>query len=123
MRISDWSSDVCSSDLLEAQTGKGEGVARGQRAREIFLDLAEPPAVFEAHVGHRRLDDDPRVQPVLRGEPRMRDPPLARHVGSEAAEAGVAFESLAAVAHEAAQPCETPSHDPAGGRAWAKRRR
>src|SRR3546814_9403278 len=98
MRISDWSSDVCSSDLLEAQTGKGEGVARGQRAREIFLDLAEPPAVFEAHVGHRRLDDDPRVQPVLRGEPRMRDPPLARPVGSEAAEAVVAFERIAAVA-------------------------
>src|SRR3546814_14880434 len=29
MRISDWSSDVCSSDLLPARTGLGEADAKG----------------------------------------------------------------------------------------------
>src|SRR5690606_2694933 len=95
---------------------KGEGVAGDQRAGEIFLDLAEPPAVLEADVGHRRFDDDPRVEPVLRGEPWVRDAPLARAVGGEAAEAVVAFERIAAVAHEAEQSREDAGIDPPIGR-------
>jgi hypothetical protein len=52
-----------------------EGVAGRERRAERFLDLAEPAAVLEAHLEHRRLDDDAGVQSVLRDEARMADPP------------------------------------------------
>src|SRR3546814_17960712 len=40
MRISDWSSDVCSSDLMEA--ARGTGMTAGQRLVKIELPLAMP---------------------------------------------------------------------------------
>ena len=45
-----------------------------------FLDAAEIAAVLEADVEHRRLDDDARVEPMLRNEAGVGDPPRA--VGS-----------------------------------------
>src|SRR3546814_19377861 len=47
MRISDWSSDVCSSDLTEEMVGGGRGVVR-------FV------VVVLAHGMLRRFDRDPR---------------------------------------------------------------
>src|SRR3546814_5179766 len=70
MRISDWSSDVCSSDLL-------------------------------------------------RRELRVRNAPAAMPVGGEAPEAVIAFERIAAVAHETEQAAEDRRVDPAIGRCGA----
>src|SRR3546814_9556803 len=44
MRISDWSSDVCSSDLLEPGAGRGQ---RGVRLRDRYLR----PGGIEGHHG------------------------------------------------------------------------
>src|SRR3546814_17860677 len=118
MRISDWSSDVCSSDLiadrldLKAEPREGEGVAGGQRAREIFLDPAQSPPVSEAYVGHRCLHDDSGIEPVLRRELRVRNAPDAMPVGGEEPEAVIAFERIAAVAHETAQAAADLRFDP-----------
>src|SRR3546814_18551440 len=76
MRISDWSSDVCSSDL-------------------------ELAAVPEAHIEHRRLDDDPRVHPVLLDDARMADAPDAIPVLRQPLEQVIGLDRLAAVADEA----------------------
>src|SRR3546814_14210052 len=40
MRISDWSSDVCSSDLVVALAGGGGGAGRSQRRQYCHCDLA-----------------------------------------------------------------------------------
>src|SRR3546814_15040494 len=40
MRISDWSSDVCSSDLLHAADGQRERVARENAAAMVRRDVA-----------------------------------------------------------------------------------
>src|SRR3546814_6833355 len=41
MRISDWSSDVCSSDLKLLFTDDGDGLARQHRQVELHLALSE----------------------------------------------------------------------------------
>src|SRR3546814_14133239 len=48
MRISDWSSDVCSSDLVGARQKKVEGSAARQQSR---------PVACRPHVFERRSDD------------------------------------------------------------------
>src|SRR3546814_9807998 len=40
MRISDWSSDVCSSDLLKGAAAKFASIAQDQSLAESFRDLA-----------------------------------------------------------------------------------
>src|SRR3546814_1769261 len=40
MRISDWSSDVCSSDLAVAAAGRGRGAQRRRRAAAVRAGLA-----------------------------------------------------------------------------------
>src|SRR3546814_5271401 len=60
MRISDWSSDVCSSDLLRHQLGGGRGIAvePGKEAPlRIKRDLA--PVELEAHGPRRHRAEDP----------------------------------------------------------------
>src|SRR3546814_8933717 len=52
MRISDWSSDVCSSDLVEgdrSEIGRTENLARVVRynPRDIHLQLADTPTIEE----------------------------------------------------------------------------
>src|SRR3546814_5581541 len=41
MRISDWSSDVCSSDLYRSR--QAEGAARGQLVGQVLADQREMP--------------------------------------------------------------------------------
>src|SRR3546814_2195701 len=58
MRISDWSSDVCSSDLLSADQRRD--AAGGVSAGFHFRSVGVPDA--HAHIGDRgRLDDDQLV--------------------------------------------------------------
>src|SRR3546814_8225382 len=65
MRISDWSSDVCSSDLVG-------GFPRHDKYRQALLDCPANEAFFGAEVENiiaiypRRKDDDWRFQHVLR---------------------------------------------------------
>src|SRR3546814_19707023 len=59
MRISDWSSDVCSSDLIEMQPRAVAGLAVG-------IDSAAMPHRLQRI--DRRLDDAPRRAPVGRGD-------------------------------------------------------
>src|SRR3546814_19823942 len=56
MRISDWSSDVCSSDLLEADK-RGSGTAQSDEA-----------AVADLKVGRRVLDVEARAIATLAGQ-------------------------------------------------------
>src|SRR3546814_6319059 len=49
MRISDWSSDVCSSDLPAMQRLRNGG-------RHIFCDLVEVPPVLHDDVRHRDVE-------------------------------------------------------------------
>src|SRR3546814_14522875 len=52
MRISDWSSDVCSSDLLG---GHGSGFRGDEVVARAFEQLGEHAALFFAHAGQRTL--------------------------------------------------------------------
>src|SRR3546814_549011 len=61
MRISDWSSDVCSSDLCE---GFGVAATRGRDLRIYAPKIEEPPAQTEHALGLRRI---PAEQSVGRG--------------------------------------------------------
>src|SRR3546814_9259838 len=66
MRISDWSSDVCSSDLL----GQATAEAVGSRATYVELDLIrvkgkrEPQRIF-ALLGGPELMEDPEVRSTI----------------------------------------------------------
>src|SRR3546814_6767833 len=72
MRISDWSSDVCSSDLvLEAVVSRQRLVGLGDDV-VLFLIGGEPDDVVGdvavADVAVRRLDEAERVDPGVGGE-------------------------------------------------------
>src|SRR3546814_10336173 len=58
MRISDWSSDVCSSDLTEKATA-----ARGKRAPEKARSRNRQ--LYKATVHHRRKGEARRVRPTI----------------------------------------------------------
>src|SRR3546814_12058914 len=70
MRISDWSSDVCSSDLCDelgnaahlvgGQVVHDHDVAGCERRREELLDIGA-----EAFSGHRAVDHVGRIDPVM----------------------------------------------------------
>src|SRR3546814_7526575 len=65
MRISDWSSDVCSSDLHDEQVC---GLAGAERGREAVLDAV----LF--HAAERRVGDDdfhPLLRPPADQRPRQ----------------------------------------------------
>src|SRR3546814_20652220 len=49
MRISDWSSDVCSSDLLERLTAEGQTLIERRNAFELMRDQAAEH--YERHTG------------------------------------------------------------------------
>src|SRR3546814_1350854 len=66
MRISDWSSDVCSSDLIELGTYTADG-ARGAPLRVIVQDLVQAPlqdlaALADGFVAAWNVDGSPRLQ-------------------------------------------------------------
>src|SRR3546814_112847 len=81
MRISDWSSDVCSSDLQDDDLRTGSGLARDPhmtaRLVDEAMDLAESQPAAPAD--------------VLRREERFERPPqhLRRHAGAGVGDAGL----------------------------------
>src|SRR3546814_3376213 len=73
MRISDWSSDVCSSDLLRIP-GVEPVVAIGQAILAAIDGERRSGNVVAVRLGHARLpvgDGDPRCIVPLRGELRV----------------------------------------------------
>src|SRR3546814_1210929 len=79
MRISDWSSDVCSSDLLARRQPEGEAGrhdARKDRDRDALLEIELGDRGDLLFVGKRRIlaragdrnDDDPRQRDGERSE-------------------------------------------------------
>src|SRR3546814_13883342 len=69
MRISDWSSDVCSSDLLEA-------ISLAQRLHPLDEQIAERERLA-AHLGHVGFEDQvdtdfERREPEHRGRPALK---------------------------------------------------
>src|SRR3546814_10609323 len=65
MRISDWSSDVCSSDLRRVDIGAHRGHI-GEAAAETEADATDPFGAFAAQPVDRRLDIlDPVVGIIL----------------------------------------------------------
>src|SRR3546814_9255787 len=61
MRISDWSSDVCSSDLDERLL---HGASRDQHLRDVDLAVLEPPA-DDVHRRRHRSEDHARIGPLI----------------------------------------------------------
>src|SRR3546814_17547970 len=81
MRISDWSSDVCSSDLLSLLARRDEAQAiagkldRGQTAARE--DAAVDPDAMRQHGGAFRgvaMHHRHRMRPVVAAEERLADP-------------------------------------------------
>src|SRR3546814_5050900 len=87
MRISDWSSDVCSSDLLFSglgtfalSVGRGKAVYAAEAARDLVLSLksAANRAQRKLVVDHRELFRRPLIPAELnRFEAVILDPPRA----------------------------------------------
>src|SRR3546814_19079101 len=83
MRISDWSSDVCSSDLQQRRRPEGMPADSEQRARATTIE--QHPQRRDIAGGADLLvpDDDPRDESVERRigkRPRMSRPPLRQHM-------------------------------------------
>src|SRR3546814_19117082 len=80
MRISDWSSDVCSSDLITLQTPEGAVAflekhrrivvkpARGEQGRGVFVDLRRRSEVLVAYETARRLGAQVIAEEFITGE-------------------------------------------------------
>src|SRR3546814_3950276 len=60
MRISDWSSDVCSSDLADAADLDGDRTEIGESAQGVGGD--QPTLVGKHHAGNIALDDFGQLQ-------------------------------------------------------------
>src|SRR3546814_10392763 len=75
MRISDWSSDVCSSDLLLAASGIGRGKARGLAHRHAIGFPAHrlPHIAGGQSIAVRRVRRDERKRPVVDRRTRRAD--------------------------------------------------
>src|SRR3546814_6116327 len=82
MRISDWSSDVCSSDLI-ADPGVGRPAQRNAPDRDVTIgdDADQPLAV--AHRQDSGVDFRHDAGGVLQGRVGIDDFHLARHARSE----------------------------------------
>src|SRR3546814_12994628 len=70
MRISDWSSDVCSSDLIEPEAAAAPVLTPAQQ--EVLEALGARP--------HERPEFDPRLRAELREELQDRLAPVAAQV-------------------------------------------
>src|SRR3546814_9526312 len=79
MRISDWSSDVCSADLRQIDAGAGTRVDRQRPSDAQLVDLAE------AFVG-TRIADLPSLVAVLATDREARGDPFAERAGNMAGE-------------------------------------
>src|SRR3546814_92767 len=71
MRISDWSSDVCSSDLHRSGTVEPDGSRHRRRNDDLHVE-ADPGAVRHRDVGPGQPDaaEPAPAVPVIRGAPR-----------------------------------------------------
>src|SRR3546814_21167761 len=72
MRISDWSSDVCSSDLLTfaLTSGGGEIVVTGSRVRVTQLEVG-PGTSFSTEVLESAPSFNRDVRDIIRLDPRV----------------------------------------------------
>src|SRR3546814_5891310 len=117
MRISDWSSDVCSSDLL-VEEGRvaddgGADAADGPEARQCFVGHVEAPGEGE------RGADAARLRLPFRRAAEPRQQPLHARVvdGDQSANAegdggfGDGAKQLAGDAHAAATRCDREAAD------------
>src|SRR3546814_2965946 len=85
MRISDWSSDVCSSDLFRAQKRGGKGrsgmATKDEDAvRELFVTSTHTPVLFFSTAGkvyRMKVWRLPEGAPQARGRPMVNLLPLA----------------------------------------------
>src|SRR3546814_21094281 len=59
MRISDWSSDVCSSDLAQADRTRGDiqGLVAGRSLRSIAAQLGRAPSTISREIGRNGRRD------------------------------------------------------------------
>src|SRR3546814_19442524 len=67
MRISDWSSDVCSSDLIEraiSDVYRAHGLSAGKRAG-YSVGIGFPPTWMEAEIIALKRDDPTVLQPGM----------------------------------------------------------
>src|SRR3546814_4120585 len=62
MRISDWSSDVCSSDLVRVD----RRCDRIEQERHVVIDDREPHPARARRVARQRLDREPRLARLAR---------------------------------------------------------
>src|SRR3546814_10404958 len=60
MRISDWSSDVCSSDLMPRRIADGRGIGRNQRGQGGAALVAETRVIGISRLATRACLHDPR---------------------------------------------------------------
>src|SRR3546814_16450670 len=67
MRISDWSSDVCSSDLVAAAAVAFEGVAAGEQAFQRFAVVRIAVALAQDRAVGNQPEAFQRVQLVVSG--------------------------------------------------------
>src|SRR3546814_7410778 len=96
MRISDWSSDVCSSDLLADQGGPGR-LRSGQGPRQIqqrqrgaVRPAADPAARLFPSCGRQWRQRPAGSEPALRPEQRVRSgPALLYEAGAQIGRAHV----------------------------------
>src|SRR3546814_9965749 len=68
MRISDWSSDVCSSDLLARHGRVVVKPARGEQGAGVAVDLSTPADVEAAIERARRVCDRVLIEELVEGE-------------------------------------------------------
>src|SRR3546814_13505653 len=92
MRISDWSSDVCSSDLIArdriVEIGQDRGIGFGQRAETVFQLLCNFVLVDVWGVADQReaqllLDFLERAQPVVERFAQNHQPPGKSDAGKQ----------------------------------------
>src|SRR3546814_15588057 len=91
MRISDWSSDVCSSDLISLEPSAGNGLLVAHCRDHAGLQLNEYAAPRRARLAHAFPDalvtghDGATINSTLAAAPRpsivLMNPPFSRSIG------------------------------------------
>src|SRR3546814_3354312 len=115
MRISDWSSDVCSSDLLPTRRCSDRAVVEGEVGTELRVDVDEARFQVGARdrIGQRRAV--PGVRDDARGEVREHECRAGRtqHVRTQRVELRAHEDRLVADQHRAPQVGGELGDDPA----------
>src|SRR3546814_17353325 len=79
MRMSDWSSDVCSSDLLVCGAFSGDAERSRRSAEALGLDTARAYASFDALLaGEAALPEERRLQALAIVTPNHLPEPMSR---------------------------------------------